>query len=377
MVNVNIGGNIVEIASQLTLKLNKKEETDTGFFRVLNSREERYSPYTIVDITYEDKEYQMLIESDVVSKQSKDLYEHSITLIETIAILTTLYPVDRSFTDVPLKTLGDILEIYRKELLYYHDFRIIKTNNIKNNVIVSEREYSSVDMAVIIYDLFRSIDAIPRLKYNNGYWLLSADYYIERKSELTITVEENNETQVNDIDYATNIMHKSRNATIENKGIWFPAKDKWALPTFKGDIYKTSDVQYELDSDILKLNQVLAKAEVTIVRKQEGGLGDTLSFVDNLVVDITQSVFEEEVYGSIFFGDTNNPNWQWDEFSRREAEDHYKQIAIKYKINSNTIDGLFWKKDNTLFDVDIKALLNVVNAYILFEAKKKYPEYDI
>lgn len=328
MISVNIGGNVVEIASQLRLRLNRKEEADNGNFIVLNGREERYSPYTIVDIGWDEKKYQMLIESDNVVKQNATLYEHNITLIEPMAILSTLYPADRSFTNVPLKTVRQILGIYKKELLYFHDFRVVISNSVLPyyDKVVFEREYSSVDMAVIIYDLFRTFDAIPRLKYNNGYWVLSAELYTQRNNELTITTEENRETQVNDIDYATSVIHKSRNATIEQKSIWWPAKDKWALPTFKGDIYKTSDIQYELDSDILSIDKVLSIASVTIIHNVDGGVD---SFIDNLEVDITDSVFEEEVYESLLLNDETNPDWQWDEFSDRSPENHYKQIAIK------------------------------------------------
>jgi hypothetical protein len=376
MISVRIGGNVVEIASQLRLRLNRKEEADNGNFVVLNGREERYSPYTIVDITWDTKDYQMLIESDNVIKQNSTLYEHNITLIEPMAILSTIFPADRSFTDVPLKTLGEILEIYKKELLYFHDFRLVIANTILPyyDKVIFEREYSSVDMAVIIYDLFRTFDAIPRLKYNNNIWILSAELYTERNNELTITTEENRETQVNDIDYATSVIHKSRNATIEQKAIWWPSKNKWALPTFKGDIYKTSDIQYELDSDILKIEQVLGMANVTIIHNVDG---DTDLFIDDLEVDITDSVFEEEVYESLLINDETNPDWQWDEFSDRSPENHYKQIAIKYSINNNTIDGLFYKNDNVLFDRNVTSLLNVLNAYIRLEAIKKYPELDI
>jgi hypothetical protein len=376
MISVRIGGNVVEIASQLRLRLNRKEEADNGNFVVLNGREERYSPYTIVDITWDTKDYQMLIESDNVVKQNSTLYEHNITLIEPMAILSTIFPADRSFTDVPLKTVGQILEIYRKELRYFHNFVLVITNNVLPyyDKVVFEREYSSVDMAVIIYDLFRIFDAIPRLKYNNGFWLLSAELYTEKNNELTITTEENRETQVNDIDYATSVIHKSRNATIEQKSIWWPAKNKWALPTFKGDIYKTSDIQYELDSDILNIDKVLAMANVTIIYNVDGG---TDLFIDDLEVDITDSVFEQEVYESLLINDETNPDWQWDEFSDRSPENHFKQIAIKYSINNNTIDGLFWKNDNVLFDRNVTSLLNVVNAYIRLEAIKKYPELDI
>src|SRR6056297_3624496 len=104
VINVKIAKIVVEIASQLTLKLNRREEADSGYVKILSNKSQRYEAYSVVDITWGEKEYQMLVESDNVLRQKHDLYEHELTLIGPIAILSTVYPVDRSFTDVPQKT---------------------------------------------------------------------------------------------------------------------------------------------------------------------------------------------------------------------------------------------------------------------------------
>jgi len=374
MIDVKIANNVVEIASQLTLKLNRREEADSGYVKVLSNRKERYEPFSIIEITWDDKEYQMLVESDNVLKQKYDYYEHEITMIEPIAILSTIYPVDRSFTDVPQKTIREVLDIFEEELRYYQEFSLRRAfiNGLDKKLV--DKEYASIDMAAIIYDLFRTLDLIPRLFYNNNYWVLSGESYIARGNELTLSTVENDETQVNDIDYATETLYKSRNASMEQKGIWWPAKDKWAYPTFKGDIYKTSDLQFELDSDILKMYQVLAKAEVTVTGDSDE-LGPGFNEVIDLEVDITQSVVDQETYEGITTRVNNDfSNWQWEDDSDISPQNLYKQIVIKYSLDNNTIDGLFWQRDGLIFQNDVEALRNVFNSYVLRKVKLM-PEY--
>ena len=201
MIEFKINNTVTEIDSEVIFSRNRQEQADFGSVTIVNARSTRYEPFTRCSVN--DEQY--LIESDNLLQQRGILYEHKLTLIENMAIASTVFPVDRSFKRVPALTLGEILNIYKRELYFYQDFlfEYDNTDAIYDAKMV-DKEYAGVDFAVILYDLFRRINAIPRLNWVDGRWYLSYELYTDTNTSVTLSVE-NYQINVNDIDYATNL----------------------------------------------------------------------------------------------------------------------------------------------------------------------------
>jgi len=188
---VKINDVAVTTRGSISYSRNRLEQADFGAFKVVNTIEARYEPYSRVLINSE----QYLIESDNPVLLKDGNWEHDITLIENIAIFTTVFPVDRQFTTATSKTIGEILNIYKRELAYYQDFSFTfdDTDTIYNEKMIN-KEYAGINLAVIVYDLFRKINAIPRLTWADNTWNLSYELYTDRNIELTLTANGKQDT---------------------------------------------------------------------------------------------------------------------------------------------------------------------------------------
>ena len=369
MISFKINDVALDIASKAIYNRNRKERADSGSVTLFNEVSTRYEPYSRVEINNE----QYLIESDNLVQQRGSLYEHNLTLIENIAKLATIHPVDRSFKRVPALTIGDILEIYQRELAFYQDFEFTydETDTIYDTKMV-DKEYAGVDFAVIVYDLFRSINAIPRLTWDNG-WVLSYELYTEVNDLVTLNVE-NRQSNVNDIDYATQLLAKTRNAVSEDDGyIYWPSANTYMTPRAKGTMYKTSDLQYELDSEIMAIYEVCAEVPCTAVIYTGG---ENTTYNRTVHVNITQGLKEAEVYESLSLSTDNNPEPinTYNKDGLFSTVTHYKQNSIRYTKETNIIDSLWFKRDGIIFSSNVTALFNLIQEYVNQSFYEEYPD---
>ena len=313
-----------------------------------------------------------------MTEQRAGQYEHILTLIENMALFTTVFPVDRSFKRVPALTLGEILTIYRRELQFYQGFLFTydTTDPIYLTKIV-DKEYAAQNLAVIVYDLFRSINAIPRLTWNDG-WVLGYELYTATGSVLTLDVE-NRQTSVNDINYATNLLAKTRNAVSEDNGhIYWPSATTYMTPEPKGTMYKTSDLQYEVDSDIMAVYEITAYIEtnLTVTTSLEP---TPQTYAINVEVDITDRVKEAGVYEALTLSLTNNPSIELLFFGEPSInKEYFKQNCIRWTKETNVIDSLWWKSDGIIFQAAVNALRNAITYNIPEAVYEKYSStYDM
>ena len=374
MIEFKLNDISLEIASKAIYNRNRKEQADSGTVTLINSNSARYEPYTRCSIN--DEQY--LVESDHMTEQRAGQYEHILTLIENMALFTTIFPVDRSFKRVPALTLGDILTIYRRELQFYQGFFFTydTTDQIYLTKIV-DKEYASQNLAVIVYDLFRSINAIPRLTWNNG-WVLGYELYTATGSVLTLNVE-NRQTKVTDIDYATNLLAKTRNAVSEDEGhIYWPSATTFMTPRAKGTMYKTSDLQYEVDSDSMAMYEITAYIEtnLTVTTSLEP---TPQTYAINVEVDITDRVKEAGVYEALTLSSDNNPSIELLFFGEPVIDkEYYKQNCIRWTKETNVIDSLWWKQDGVFLPAAVKALRNAITYNIPEAVYEKYSStYDL
>lgn len=357
MIEFKINNELVEIASQVTYNRNRLERADFGRVTIKNTRSARYEPFTRAEFTSDGITEQYLVESDEPLRLKDTIWEHEITLIENIAIFSTIFPVDRQFTRVPALTIGEILEIYKNELEYYQNFifDFDETDDLFDRE-VTNKEYTGQDLAAIVYDLFRTINAIPRLTWVNDKWVLSYELYTERGSALTIS-EENRQSSVNDIDYATELMTQTRNAINEDTtGIWFPSKTGSVTPRSVGTQLTTSELQYELDSDIAAIYEVEAiGVRVAVFNKDF----NTVKYVD---VDITDFVLSEEVYESLKDETPDTDEYTIKDYTTTATEDLSKQQTVSYKFDDNVIENLFTKRTFWGFGVNVNNILNAIRS---------------
>jgi len=356
MISFKINNELVEIASQVTYNRNRLERADFGRVTIKNTRSARYEPFTRAEFTSDGITEQYLIESDEPLRLKDTIWEHELTLIENIAIFSTIFPVDRQFTRVPALTIGEILEIYKNELEYYQNFifDFDETDDLFDRE-VTNKEYTGQDLAAIVYDLFRTINAIPRLTWFNDKWVLSYELYTERGNALTINAE-NRQSSVNDIDYATELMTQTRNAINEDTtGIWFPSKTGHTTPRSVGTQLTTSELQYELDSDIAAIYEVDAiDIRLTVFNKDF----NTVKYID---IDITDFVIEQEIYDSLEDENPLDQDYAIEDYSDKEVTELTKQQTISYKFNNNVIENLFTKASVWgLFDANVNNLYNAI-----------------
>ena len=363
MIDLKINDVSVEASSKGIYNRNRKEKADSGTITSFNTRSTRYEPYTRCLIN--DNQY--VIEADHMTEQRAGQYEHILTLIENMAVLTTIFPVDRSFKRVPALSLGEILTIYKRELEFYQGFffNFDDTDPIYDTKIV-DKEYAGQNFAVYIYDLFRSINAIPRLTWDNG-WVLGYELYTATGNLLTLNVE-SRQTSVTDIDYATNLLAKTRNAVSEDNGhIYWPSATTFMTPRAKGTMYKTSDLQYEVDSDIMAIYEVIAKVNAYIY------IGGSQNAVE-VEVDITDMVKEADVYEALTVSTDNNPNVEV-QFNGAPVIDkeYFKQNCIRWTKESNVIDSLWYKQDGISLMSAVTSLFNAIRFNL---AEALYEQYS-
>ena len=384
MINtVYIGDESVELVGDVILERNRKESADYGKITVLSYREKRYEPNTVVDIN--DEQY--IIQSDEPLLLKNGLYEHQINLGETILRFSKVFPVDRSFTTIPAKSIREILDVYKIELSYYQNIKIDYVDNDLFSTKIPNKEYTG-SFAEILYDLFRSIDAIPRVYYdkNTTTWMITHELYTQRRNEITIS-SEGEQSTVNDVDYATEVLSKSINTVDEEEWIWYPDKNKFVTPRSEGTMFQTSALRYELDSPIMAINQ--AVSEVTI---DEGTYGvdypNDIPVGDRFLlkipaggykynVDITGNLVTEEEFNSVkSIGNDADP----DVYSYFGTGDRklVKENTVSYKIGDKYINNLYSSISGFLgFTNNIFHLRTAVNCNAIYSLKQNGWDYII
>jgi uncharacterized repeat protein (TIGR02543 family) len=378
MVNCYIDNKLVELTAETVAERNRKEVSDYGKITIVNTREDRYEPNTVVEIGQTGDYEQYIIESDEPLLLRDDLYEHQINLGECMLKLDTVFPVDRSFTTVPAKTIREILDTYIRELEFYQGFNLAYVDDALFDTQVPNKEYSG-SMAEIVYDLFRSINAIPRLSYDfdTDTWTITHELYTKRNNAITLAVE-GQQSSVNDIDYATEVLAKSRNTVDENNFIWYPSKDGWVTPRTEGTMFQTSALRYELDSDIMALDRVVAKSPIDAGNyfiDVEGAPGSERFYLDIptgeiLQVDFKRNVLETEAFDALktIGEDISITDRQYLVGFNQEL---VKEGCISYDAQGRYIENLFSQIDGFLgFTNNIYHLRSAINSNIFYSLKK-------
>ena len=294
----------------------------------LNSNETAFV-VSVEDITVKSFQ-QMLVQSDTVIKNRDGLFEHQLQLIEVIAKFDGFYPADRIVSSTPPKTLGEVLDIYRNELELYHNLDINWNRQAAwTNTLVRQKEFVGVNFSVILQDLFRAIDAIPRAVFENDVWFIFPDFINERKN----LIEPNPVQEIleqDNLDYATRIKTQIKNGTYESsKDRFFPSIAGHVLPKGEGPQKIDSKLEYQLDSNILDITQALV-VDVNIADTDVGGLGERYD------IDITKHVLPK-------------PFWDGQKAPVNQTEKGvHKKNSLFFDIGTRSVKNLFNAGTDTL-----------------------------
>lgn len=332
---ISIAGSTVQPKDSIVLDRNRLEEHDSGFITVLTPRQERYETYDLVEITIDGTTEQMLVQADVVTKYKEGLYEHEITLTETIARFDAYFPADRIFSSTPPKSIADILNVYKRELGTYHSLPI-DFDGLASWVIepIRQKEFVGLNFTVILMDLFKSINAIPRVTYQNDVWFIEPEFFKDRNNLINITPQTEQRRQ-NNADYATRIKSTLKNV-LNDEPVFFPSENGYIIPKSSTPQFAQSRLQYQLDSKIADVLEVIA------VDVQIRFVGNNTVVYDGNV-DISKYVVPKTQYDSL-----PTPANQYSR-TQTDQDGLHKKNTIFYQIGGTTIENLFSSGTELLF----------------------------
>lgn len=356
---INIGGVAVTPKDGFTIDRNKLEERDSGQLETFNTRSERFEPYDLVTIDGIDEQF--VVQSDNVIRHRDGLFEHQITLIEAIATFDGFYPADRIFSADPPKTLGEVLTVYKTELENYHNlFITFDTEADWTDTPVRQKEFVGVNFGVIVADLFRTLDAKPRAKFENGEWEIFPDFYNERRNLITPNPVSDLLAQDN-LDYASRVKTQIKNGVYESqRERFFPSPNGSILPKSEGPQRIDSKMQFELDSGIIEITEAI----VTDINIRGVDNGVPFFALQNIDVDITKHVVPK-------------PLWDGKPAPASQFEDGvHKKNSLFYDIGSRFIKNLFIAESEVAFFIfnDNNEVLQNAVIETLWEADTTYGE---
>ena len=401
MIEITIEGATFTADKQFTLERNLLEERDFGTITIKLNRESRFETYDRVDIDIDGNVEQYLVQSDSVTQLRNNVYEHEITLVENVARFDVFYPADRSFTRVPSQTLGDILNVYKRELEAYHGISIdFDTEQAWTDVLMPEKEFIGVNFSVIITDLFRRINAHPKVERNDNIWEIYPLYYSTRNNPIN-DVSESVISRMQSKDYATKVKAQVKNGIYERyEEVWFPSSDGSVLPKSSTPQVITSNLRYELDSPIIQIiKAVVPQLEIDLITAPEGeeyitgnietpsvelgSASDYYSYINDeynggsddietitVDVDITDYVVTKQEWETL---DTVQDIKSGQLFKTDNNRNH-----IYYQIGSRYIENLYASNTHNValfFEGNTEYLINAINR-VLYKTYVEDGEYS-
>jgi len=360
-ITVKINGVTTEVTGTIVAETNSKGEPVYGAVKILSTRQARYEVNDVVDIYMNANVLHYVVQADTPVTARSGLYEHDIVLMDCLLRFKTVWPADRSFTRVPAYTIGEIMAIYQRELEFYHGITLVLYNSADPiyALTMPNKEYSGANMAQIITDLYRRADVVPRVYYD-VVWKIDTDAYTTLRDPIIVSAE-SEQSDSNDIEYATAVKIQARNAIREDGvGIWLPSADTWLTPRTKNTLFKTSDLQFEFDSKIGLIYQAVALVPSELYVQNEIGGYD--KYEVDVYVDFTQACLPSDTYDALLTNVTvQNPRIVWDGIGEPLL---FKQNAVYYEIGGSTVEGLYSVYDGVIFNQSITHLYNAIYQFV-------------
>ena len=300
-----------------TLKLD--ESLDSGVLTIPRSaRRDKFNRFSRVEISINDgdttKDTTWLIYTtkvEIDSKGSEKTYNHTIGLIEPTKWLEKFVVGTLTFTQ-PIsgtqKTLYDYVERVRQLVPFVSRDKVSSTRlfkldtNFANGIketIAPQIYLDKKNLRETLIELFKVVNAIPRLYYDNG-WVLTGDYINQKQMPITIGD--------GDIDYVQEASGENFAQSIEV----FHENTMTEKPMYEGSI--TDFISFRNNSVILGDNdlRLILNEKVSKMVKLE------MLYVQNFddvvtTFDISKVLFEKNVYDTIEFA--GGDGYQTQEYS--------------------------------------------------------------
>ena len=327
---------------------NARETRENAQVTLSNSKSTRYEMYTVAELINSQgiKEYQYIVQADEVIELSDGYYQHTISLIEPVAFLDTITPASRSFTTRTgdALTLRKILDVYIAELRFYNGLSMVFEEGAWLDKLMTMKQYDGQSMSNIMANLFNGVGANPKAYFDNIGKMIVYPQFNSTRNNL---IDEESDTYYisqNSINYATKAKVQAKNAIYEDQTVdWYPSENGYIRPRSSTYVVGENNAEYKLDSNIVQINKVYARAEIV-----RGVAKEHVGYVD---VDITDHVLTDEEFDALLdpgelnkFGSINKTN------------------CVKYDIDSNRIYQLETTDKNWFgWDRQIRHLIYAIN----------------
>ena len=258
-VTVTIGGVSYTPEIPFTFVIDKSEAFDFGEMIIKHTTvEEAFTEGTDIEITVNAVTFEFIVDIDTSIKVNNGIYNHTVRFIEVTSKLSKYIPADRFFT---VSSIGGRLKYnYHLEVLQNTPlnaptfaFNIPTATDTFLNVNAVQKKYQNMNLLQSLIELFRSVDAVPRLRLNDNL-----EYTLYNDKNLPITIGEiTGQTKRKDFaNYALSVKTKAKNLTydgdIQVAATFFPDKSYGVKPRSDGR-YSDSKAKYIIDKDIRRI----------------------------------------------------------------------------------------------------------------------------
>jgi len=371
MIRCFIEGQEYNIVREPQVYISRSETENSATIVINTDSETNFDIYSKVLIEYgQNESFQFVIESVRPLKLAPDYFEHTITLVEPKSFFKTIYPSDRSFSRL-LETgnpgilrpenLGEILSVYKIHLEAYHNVFIdFDDTDAVYQTPLPQKEYISRNFLEIVTDLFRRIEAIPRVEWqiedNEVIWYITYERYAERNNVIDLSEFQSLSKEFDNIDFGSRMLAQAKNAVYENSPVVFPSKSGYVKARSETKVFQDSAAFVELDSNIFQLRKVVLKDIPIHLVNLEGNFAEPYGIRD---IDISKYVVTKEEQDT------------FDEVGRDESvsEELSVRNTILYNFNNNRLFGFFTPNFETFFgfQANLNHLQNAINSYLKYD----------
>lgn len=337
----------------------KTEALDSGTMVCKHlSREDEFIEGDEVTITIDNVVFYRIIETDNVITIANGIYNHEITLVEETAKLTKYVGADRFFnvdSSGAKLTYNQHLEVLRQTVPLQGDrpFTVQAGTTTLLNKQASTKKYENPTLFDNLLELFRGVNAVPRLLRDNPD-VLSHTLYNERNNPITLGQLTGQRKQNNLANFALNVRSKAKNLIFEGgtttSGTWFPSETEGITPRSSTSKYSDTTAQWQINRGIRK---VIVGTLMDLEIEFPAGSG---TFID-IDLDITSQIVSQEEWEGLPIG------------TGTAGEGVTQNNTIYHKIGGETINNIGDKFEEVGIDPTIIELL-------IKEALFNHPTYN-
>ena len=281
---------------------------DYGVMELRSDKAESYNVGDYVKITFDGKDYDFIIEADVVMRMNEDVYRHRISLIELTKRLENYTDTRRKFTQPSdpqeKKTLYDIAELLRLTIPIETEdsLNLTRLFNFSQNVITRlsaveapEFQFENKNLREMLNDVFEFANGIPRLKivYQNVFrdeFVLDGDFYNELRNEIPgfeNTFADQKQININESASSLDAEIANQVGTV----VYEPTKNSYDFKKLMspGGLLDTDSAVMETDFGIVELQKVEINAIYTDINDVRA----------KRPVDVTKFILEKTEYDLI------------------------------------------------------------------------------